>query len=314
MRWLGVIAAAVVACGSANLFGQDVIVLKNGQYAACEIEALTDNILTFTLIQQGANQGGVARRTINTSEVAYVEFDFEPGEEEAFAAKETLDMESVEAWWNHHFAHLHRPRSRTGAWGIALGYALLDKDVDLYGSRALQLFERIADRAWSEIDIAAAKRGQLHALMALGELERAITEANILAGQTEDPELLIEVKHLLAEADFARLRELEEEHPRWNEDDEVRPERNELYHSIIDQFMWPYLFHAAREEAAARGLLGAGLVYEFGGDTGLATNAYRDLIALYSESEARAKADGRLEELANKDSKENSDKPELTNP
>ena len=314
MRWLGVIAAAVVACGSANLFGQDVIVLKNGQYAACEIEALTDNILTFTLIQRGASQGGVARRTINTSEVAYVEFDFEPGEEEAFAAKETLDMESVEAWWNHHFAHLHRPRSRTGAWGIALGYALLDKDVDLYGYRALQLFERIADRAWSEIDIAAAKRGQLHALMALGELERAITEANILAGQTEDPELLIEVKHLLAEADFARLRELEEEHPRWNEDDEVRPERNELYHSIIDQFMWPYLFHAAREEAAARGLLGAGLVYEFGGDAGLATNAYRDLIALYPESEARAKADGRLEELANKDSKENSDKPELTNP
>lgn len=314
MRCLALMAVVVSGFGFATSHGQDVIVLKSGQYTACEIEALTDNILTFTLIQQGGNQGGVARRTISTSEVAYVEFDFEPGEEEAFAAKETLDMESVEAWWNHHFAHLHRPRSRTGAWGIALGYALLDKDVDLYGSRALQLFDRIAERAWSEIDVAAAKRGRLHALMRLGELERAITEANILAGQTEDPELLIEVKHLLAEADFARLRELEEEHPRWDEDDEVRPERNELYHSIIDQFMWPYLFHAAREEAAARGLFGAGLVYEFGGEAGLATNAYRDLIALYPESEARTKADRRLEGLANKDFKENSDKPELSNP
>ena len=78
--------------------------------------------------------------------------------------------------------------------------------------------------------------------------------------------------------------------------------------------MWPYLFHAAREEAAARGLFGAGLVYEFGSDAGLATNAYRDLIALYPESEARTKADRRLEGLANKDSKENSDKPELSNP
>ena len=42
MRWLSHMAAAIFACGSVTMFGQDVIVLKNGQYAACEIEALTE--------------------------------------------------------------------------------------------------------------------------------------------------------------------------------------------------------------------------------------------------------------------------------
>ncbi|MBP84797.1 MAG: hypothetical protein CMO61_13215 [Verrucomicrobiales bacterium] len=292
--------------------GRDVIVLKNGQYAACEIEALTDNIVTFTVHQREGDGGGVTRRTIKTSEVDYVEFDFEPGEEEAFSNRAAQNRETAEVWWNHHFAHLHRPRSRTAAWGIALGYALIDEDSELYGNRALQLFERIADRAWSGIDVAAAKRGRLRAMMAIGDLERATSEAKILATQTEDPELLIEVKYLLAQADFERLKELEDENPRWYDDDEVRPLRNELYQGVIDQFMWPYLFHAAQEKAASRGLLQAGVVYEFGGDEERSISAYRDLAALYPESEARPEGELRLQNLINEESKEN--KPEPTNP
>ena len=292
--------------------GQDVIVLKNGQYAACEIEALTDNIVTFTMHQREGDGDGVIRRTIKTSEIDYVEFDFEPGEEEAFSNRADLNRETVEEWWNHHFAHLHRPRSRTAAWGIALGYALIEEDSELYGSRALQLFDRIAERAWSGIDKAAAKRGRLRAMMATGDLERASSEAKTLATQTEDPELLIEVKYLLAQADFERLKELEEDNPRWYDDDDVRPLRNELYQGVIDQFMWPYLFHAAQEKAASRGLFQAGVVYEFGGDEERSINAYRDLVALYPKSEARSEGELRLQNLTNEESKEN--KPEPTNP
>tara|TARA_B100000927_G_scaffold55594_3_gene42560 strand:- start:25985 stop:26923 length:939 start_codon:yes stop_codon:yes gene_type:complete len=292
--------------------GQDVIVLKNGQYAACEIEALTDNIVTFTMHQREGDGDGVIRRTIKTSEIDYVEFDFEPGEEEAFSNRADLNRETVEEWWNHHFAHLHRPRSRTAAWGIALGYALIEEDSELYGSRALQLFDRIAERAWSGIDVAAAKRGRLRAMMATGDLERASSEAKNLATQTEDPELLIEVKYLLAQADFERLKELEEDNPRWYDDDDVRPLRNELYQGVIDQFMWPYLFHAAQEKAASRGLFQAGVVYEFGGDEERSINAYRDLVALYPKSEARSEGELRLQNLTNEESKEN--KPEPTNP
>ena len=292
--------------------GQDVIVLKNGQYAACEIEALTDNIVTFTMHQREGDGDGVIRRTIKTSEIDYVEFDFEPGEEEAFSNRADLNRETVEEWWNHHFAHLHRPRSRTAAWGIALGYALIEEDSELYGSRALQLFDRIAERAWSGIDVAAAKRGRLRAMMATGDLERASSEAKNLATQTEDPELLIEVKYLLAQADFERLKELEEDNPRWYDDDDVRPLRNELYQGVIDQFMWPYLFHAAQEKAASRGLFQAGVVYEFGGDEERSINAYRDLVALYPKSEARSEGELQLQNLTNEESKEN--KPEPTNP
>ena len=52
MRCIGLMAVAVSGFSSATLLGQDVIVLKSGQYAACEIEALTDKILTFTLIHR----------------------------------------------------------------------------------------------------------------------------------------------------------------------------------------------------------------------------------------------------------------------
>jgi hypothetical protein len=262
--------------------------------------------------QRKGDGDGVIRRTIKTSEIDYVEFDFEPGEEEAFSNRANLNRETVEEWWNHHFAHLHRPRSRTAAWGIALGYALIEEDSELYGNRALQLFDRIAERGWSGIDVAAAKRGRLRAMMAIGDLERASSEAKTLATQTEDPELLIEVKYLLAQADFERLKELEEDNPRWYDDDDVRPLRNELYQGVIDQFMWPYLFHAAQEKAASRGLLQAGVVYEFGGDEERSINAYRDLVALYPKSEARLEGELRLQNLTNEESKEN--KPEPTNP
>ncbi len=275
---------------------QDVIFLKNGESAACEIEALTDNIVTFSLVSERGESS--ASRTIPMDRVEYVEFDFEAGEEDQFERRSELDVETTKRWWDLCFAHLHRPRSRAASWGIAYAHSLLRDDPERFGEQALRLFERVAERAWGPGDIAAAKRGRLQALIALGELERATGEALVLASETEDPELLIEVKYLLAQADFAKLEALEEEHPRWDEDDEVRPERNRLYHSTIDQFLWPHLFHASREGAASRGLLAAGEVYEFGEDRTRAADVYRDLTKLYPNSEVSRESSARLSRLS----------------
>lgn len=290
--------AFLVVSGGCAAASEDVIHLKTGEVIAGTIEALTDNIVTFTFRVGNGAAAGSAKRTIQAGQVAHVEFGFEAGEEEALRRRDTLASAELEKWWDFHFAHLHRPRSRTAVWGIALGNALLREGEESEAREALALFDRIAGRAWSQKDVDLAKQGRLRALIALGDLDTAMGEAQLLAGQTEDPELLIEVKHLLADADFAALQNLEEENPRWNEDDEVRPERNALYHRILDQYLWPHLFHATREDAAARGLLSAGKVYEFSGRTEAAIRAYRDLVTLYPGTESVATADSRIEALS----------------
>jgi len=87
------------------------------------------------------------------------------------------------------------------------------------------------------------------------------------------------------------------ENPKWEEDDEVRPERNRLYHIVVDQLLWPHLFHATRENEAARGLFGVAGVYRFAGDESLALAACEDLIKLYPETDFTPRASAMLEQI-----------------
>ena len=270
--------------------GEDVIYLKTGESAICRIDAITPKITNFTLLTDPGPAKGSARRTVATDRVEYFVFGFKPGEEEVFKNRRKENSEVLEKWWNTWFAHLSRRRSRTAAFGNAFGHALLREDPDSNAQRTLALFDRIMERAWSEDDFAAAKQGRLRALMAMGDLETATHEAQLLAGETEDPGLLIEVKYLLAQADFETLKLLVEENPKWEEDDEVRPERNRLYHIVVDQLLWSHLFHAPRENEAARGLFGVAGVYRFSDEDGLALAACEDLIQLYPRTEFTSRA------------------------
>ena len=73
--------------------------------------------------------------------------------------------------------------------------------------------------------------------------------------------MLIEARFVLAKVDFKKLKVLVEENPKWQEDDMVRPDMEKLFHSTVDQFLFPYLFHGTEEEAAARGLMNAAVAY-----------------------------------------------------
>ncbi len=285
------------ACGVT--FSQDVIYLKTGESLACQVDDLTDNIVNFSLLPSAGTAGGSARRTIPADLVAYVELAFKPGEEAFFADREKATAEQLKGWWEFHFPHLHRPRSRAAAYGLAFAHALVREEPVTGVDRALSLFDRIIARAWSEEDVAAAKHGRLNALMAKGDLETATVEARMLARQTEDPDLLIEVNYLLAKADAEKLKALEAEHPRWMDDDEVRPERNQLYHGALDQFLWPHLFHATREEVAARGLFSAADFCLYAGEVDLARDYWVDLTHLYPETSFAALATERIQSLSN---------------
>ena len=279
-----------------RLAAQDLVVMKSGETISCRIDDLTDAIVNVTL-PGAAGAVGSAKRTLAATQVERVEFGFRPGEKALFEKRDTATAAELKPWWDLSFPHLHRPSSRSGAWGVAYASAMMREGGVIGAEKALSLFDYLIGKAWSTDDKAAAKQGRLRSLIAMGDLETATAGARLLARETEDPALLIEVEHLLAQSDFRGLRELEEEHPRWVEDDEVRPRRQELYHRALDQFLKPHLFHATREEAAARGLFSAAELLLFGGEAGEAKARWEDLLKLYPETSFAAQAKERLTAL-----------------
>lgn len=276
---------------------QDLVVMKSGETLACRIDELTDSIVNVTL-PGTAGAAGSAKRTLAAPQIERIEFGFRPGEEALFGRRASAGSAELKSWWDFWFPHLHRPRSRSAAWGLALGAAMIREEGAIGAEKALSLYDHLIAKAWSSDDVTAAKQGRLQALMAKGDLEAATAEARLLAKATEDPALLIEVEHLLAEADFRALRELETEHPRWIDDDEVRPRRHELYQRALDQFLKPHLFHATREEAAARGLFHAAALLHFGGETEEAKARWEDLLKLYPDTSFASKAREELTRLS----------------
>lgn len=282
---------ALAAClaAAAPLAAQDVLHLKDGTTVRCRIVAITDNILTYeTSLDLGGGRRASARPTIPTPTVAYIEFAPLPGEAELMASPATADPGALGRLWDEASKHLHRPRSDAGRLGLAYAERLLSLPEAFRREFALAIYDRLLERDWNPANRQAARKGRLRALIRLGQLDRAADEARRLAAETDDPEMLIEARHALAEADFAALKALEADHPRWQEDDEVRPERERLYHAAVDGFLWPFLFHGTLEPLAARGLAAAAEVHRFAGNPEEAAACLGDLAALYPGSPAAA--------------------------
>lgn len=286
MKAMILLFSALVATPLAS---QDLVVMKSGETLACRIDDLTDAFVSVTL-PGAAGAVGSAKRTLAIPQVERIEYGFRPGEAALFEKRGSATAAELEPWWDLWFPHLHRSSSRGGAWGVAYARAIMREGRVIGVEKALSLFDHLIARAWSSQDKAAAKHGRIEALIAKGDLATATAEARLLAREAQDPVLLLEVGHLLAEADFLTLRELEEEHPRWFDDDEVRPRRHELYHRALDQFLKPHLFHATHEEAAARGLFCAAELLRFGGEVAEARARWEDLLELYPETSFAAKA------------------------
>jgi hypothetical protein len=143
------------------------------------------------------------------------------------------------------------------------------------------MFERLEKADWNESRRDAAGRGRLLALIAVGRAAEAVDQAKQLAVNAEDPATLIEAKYVLAQGSFQDLRKLLEDNPRWEQDDNVRPERNRLYHETIDLFLFPFLFHGAEQGPATRGLAGAMDFFIFMKEPAHAAEIARDLTVLY---------------------------------
>ena len=186
--------------------------------------------------------------------------------------------------WQRLEPFLSIPESPAAKAGIAYGdILLLSADANRH-NEALDLFRRIETEAWNEQDRGRALRGRLQALLRLGRVDEASREAEEMAARTEDPELLLETKLLLAETRLAALRALLEENPRWSEDPPVQAERNRLLNETLDLALYPFLFHGTSREQAAKGLWLARDAHLLAGDIDAAREVATDIIVIYPQT------------------------------
>ncbi|HEY5792830.1 MAG TPA: hypothetical protein VIS74_05990 [Chthoniobacterales bacterium] len=280
---------------AALLPAQDVLFMNNGEKRAGKLIGVDAKIYRLQIplpVPAGAQSAGFATATVPRTEVARIEFADDPARDEKLATATPARLAEVEPLWKQAEPWLGIPKSPAGKIAAAYGALLLKSGQPENAARALALFQRIETESWSEADHALARQGRLQALIATGRAAEAAAEAAKLARETEDPAIVLQAKFILAEAADQSLRTLVAENPRWEEDVHVIPERARLMNAALDDYLYASLFFGSEIEPAARGLWGATSVYQFTGQTELAVETCRDLLALYpATSSARLAQD-----------------------
>jgi hypothetical protein len=211
------------------------------------------------------------------------------------------DQILLEQLWDKQRPLLDLPRSYAGEVGLTLAERCMQQEKRDSARKALEIYRAIEEKDWEPSRRARARRGRLRAMVAVGAAAEAIEEATVLANESEDPEVLIEARYVLAQASAAKFRELLREHPRWMEDERVRPERNRLYHETLDLFLYAYLFHGTHAGQAARGLWGALEIYQLCGEEEAARRIAADLVFFYPETHEGKRAQELLSQKEKKD-------------
>jgi len=284
-RGLFLVSVLVAASGVLRAQEADVVHLKGGATMAGQIDVITDEFVNVrTTVSVGGGKTASAKRQFKMTQVESIDFAPLAGEVEALENPESVDPQALTELWKQRRMHVHRPNSTAGELGLLVAREYLKSDSDYDFKLALDLYGTLENEAWKQETRNAAREGRLRALIALKRLEEAMAEARKLAAESEDSRMLIEAKYVLARADFEKLKQLVEDNPKWPEDDIIRPEIEALYHSTVDQFLFPYLFHGTESDSAARGLMSAAGVYSLFEKFTLANACAEDVIALYPQT------------------------------
>lgn len=258
---------------------QDVLFMRNGDRRPGKVIGFDDRLIRFQvslILSQPPATVTVPRANVNG-----IEFASSWAMETLLQSADASKLPALTSAWNEQQRFLAIPKSPAAAVGIAYSDLLLRSRTPENAASALEITKRIEKEAWDSSDRALAKQVRLRAMVATGQAKEAVGEALLLAKESEDPQILIEAKYILAQAAEAELRKLEEENPRWQQDINVRPERQRLVNEAIDLYLYPYLFYGSDTENAARGLWGAVGIYKFIGEIPNALESARDLVALY---------------------------------
>jgi len=269
----------------------DVLTLKNGRTADCQVISFTPT--TVRILWQEREQ-----RDIPLADIEFITFAPQPGEAEtlAKAVAEGKGTPLIQLWIAKS-PRLAIPRSNAGE--IGLTYAeLLTREASA-GSieRAVKVYEQIETSDWSQERRGRAKVGKLRLLLRQGRGDEVKPQLEAMLTEAKDARVKIELHHLLAEAAALKLRALVKDHPRWELEDDIRPQRDRLFHEALDAYLFPHVFHGAEEDLAARGLWAAAQLSKEHGDAASARTAAEDLVQLYPDTPEKAAAAALLKDL-----------------
>lgn len=276
----------------------DVVHLKSGGAVQGKIAGFAKDQVYMKVVVRGKEGSGSSRRTIPLGKVAFIDFEPVAADEALLASPSPERLQEIIAVWQARKRHLGRPNSSAGAFALAAARLHVAEGSPLGARRALVLYDAVIAGDWNDARRITARQGRLRALMVSGEVDQAMEEADQLGKSAAEPAVQIEARYILALGSLAKLKELDVENPRWEDDDEIRPQRELLFHEVLDRFLYPYLFYGSREEEAARGLWGAIEVYLYANAKVQAVRCAEDIVALYPDS---AYAEHSRQLLARKD-------------
>lgn len=244
---------------------------------------------------------GLARRTVPFREIAGITFRFTPVEAAAHEDPRADHVPLLDALWENRKPTLRVDNAETLLTGLSLATALRSDPTTERLERASAVLSEVLAK-----DIPPRLRERANGESLIIEFLTAVTAEDIplaeeiawkITSETEYPDAMLLATGFLGERHFEQLKALEEEHPRWHLDDEIRPLRERLYHLSLDFPLYPSLFHPNRKRAASEGLKAAAEVYRHTGARELRLATLEDLAALYPDSEAAKETAGDLENL-----------------
>jgi hypothetical protein len=294
-------AAIAIAIACAPAAAQDRLHFLDGRSESAWVSETTNLHLVLR-----PEAPGRPPRTLERATLGLVEFGRRPEMDSADSAEGIPRIDALRRVWYLLRPSVDMPESPAGDWGLRFAESILESDLPDNVQLSFEVFRTIEQRDWNRSRRHAARRGRFNAMLNLGLTAEALAEARKVHEDPaqEDPELLILARVMLGDLAFRELKALEQEHPRWELDDKVRPQRNRLLDSALDHYFFPHLYHGDRPAEAARGLWAAIGVLRHTGDEAAARARARDLLRLYPgdprEAEARALAgpDGVDEENA----------------
>ena len=235
---------------------------------------------------------GLTTRKIPFSDLSDVHFQLTPRELALHRQPAAENVPPLRVYWELRQATMRFPGADIGATGIALAKSLRLAGDPASLDEAGRILDHIRanDPDKSRVEIARAEQLSVDFTrsLATGKLEETDKLAWKITEETDDADAMLLATAFLGDRHFTELRALEENNPRWIEDDEIRPSRDKLYHLALDFSVYPSLFLGTRVAEAAAGLKRAAEIYQFTGEVALAKGALEDLAALYPESEAAA--------------------------
>jgi hypothetical protein len=233
---------------------------------------------------------GLVVRVIPLGDLGGVSFTFTSRESELHRQPSAAAAAPLRVYWETRQATLRLPGSNAGETGLALARSLRLAGDSAALDEAGKILDQIRsqDPGTNRVDRAKAEQTTLDFIRSVqrGKPAETDTLAWAITEEPDNADAMLLATAFLAERHFAELRATDEAHPRWVDDDEVRPLRERLYHLSLDFSLYPSLFLGTRVEEASAGLKVAAAVHQFTGANLLAKNTLEDLAVLYPDSEA----------------------------